>query len=322
VTEPLNILDLVGDVLNERDEAAKTAAVAYVRSYRSRSTKKRRRAKRTKEEIRGIAVFIKEQLAIDNPMTVRQCFYRLVNLGAILKTEAEYKTTVVRLLTKLRKSREIPFNWIADNTRWMRKPATHSSYAAMLGWTAQTYRRAVWDNQDAYVEIWLEKDALSGVLYSETSAWDVPLMVTRGYPSLSFLAAAAEEISEQAWKGKTTYLYYFGDYDPSGVDIPRHVEAGLRELAPDAEIYFQCVAVNPEQIESMHLATRPTKKTDSRSAGFVGESVEVDAISPSELRELVQDCITKHVDYRAYGILLEAEEREREVLREIAEAAA
>lgn len=280
--------------------------MSNVISYGARPIKRRSR-----QDIEVIKDAILQALAIDAPMTVRQIFYRLVSNGVIGKTEGEYKSTVVRLLGEMRRSGELPFHLIADNTRWMRKPHTWSSLESMLQRTAQAYRRSVWDNQDVYVEVWLEKDALAGVLYEETEAWDVPLMVTRGYPSLSYLYSAAETIAAQ---DKPTFLYYFGDYDPSGLDIPRKVECDLRDFAPDADITFERVAVSRAQIESMKLPTRPTKKTDSRSKGFVGESVEVDAILPRTLRSIVQKCITQHIEPLAYGVLQAAEESERESL--------
>jgi hypothetical protein len=246
-----------------------------------------------------------------HPMTVRQVFYQLVSIGAIEKTEAEYKQTVVRLLTLMRRSRELPFGWIADNTRWMRKPRTYSSLEHMLALTAETYRRALWSDQDVYTEIWLEKDALAGVLYQETEHYDVPLMVTRGYSSLSYLYEAAEAIGAQA---KPAFLYYFGDFDPSGLDITRSVERGIREFAPGADIYFERVAVTREQVETLNLPTRPTKKTDSRSKNFTGESVEVDAIPPTVLRGLVKECIEKHIDRRALARTRRIEVAERETL--------
>ena len=246
------------------------AAAVQKSIYRARPTNRR-----TKAEIERIRGYLYATLAADNPMTVRQIFYRMVSLGAIAKTEGEHKNTVVRLLGQMRREKVIPFDWLSDSTRWMRKPTSFSSLDEALRRTAQTYRRALWDNQDAYVEIWLEKDALAGVLFEETGQWDVPLMVTRGYPSLSFLNSAAEAIADC---GKPVYLYYFGDHDPSGVDIPRKVEGDLRTFAPEAEIHFECVAVTPEQIVDWQLPTRPTKKTDSRSKNFKDESVEVDAI--------------------------------------------
>jgi hypothetical protein len=108
------------------------------------------------------------------------------------------------LLAEMRRS---AFDWIADNTRSMRKPRTYSSLEQALVQTANFYRRALWNDQSAYVEVWLEKDALSGVLYEITERWDVPLMVTRGYPSLSFLYSAADNIQQI---GKPTFIYYAG----------------------------------------------------------------------------------------------------------------
>jgi hypothetical protein len=250
-------------------------------------------------------------------MTVRGLFYRLVSEGVIEKTEKEYKNVVVRLTALMRRHKEIPFGWIADNTRWMRKPTSFSSCEEALQRTAQTYRRDIWNDATCYVEVWLEKEALAGVLVQETSKWDVPLMVTRGYPSISYLYEAAEIIAEC---GKPAHLYYFGDYDPSGVDITRAVEQGIREFAPNAEIYFERVAVTPEQIRQWGLPTRPTKKTDTRSKSFSGESVEVDAIPASTLRALVDGCISQHVDEHLLDKCIEIEMQEREMLEQVARA--
>lgn len=248
-------------------------------------------------------------------MTVRQIFYQLVSLGVIGKTEGEYKSTVVRLLSQMRRSREIPYSWIADNTRWQRKAPTWGSLRHVLEDTARTYRRSLWDSADVYVEIWLEKDALSGVLWDVTRKWDVPLMVTRGYPSISFLSSAGEAIADI---NKPTFLYYFGDHDPSGVDIPRFVEDEIKKLIPHESVYFQRVAVTPEQILELQLPTRPTKQTDSRARNFVGESVEVDAIPPRRLREIAEACITQHIDQDLLERTLEIERNEKVTLRRIA----
>jgi hypothetical protein len=273
--------------------------------------------RRSKSEIAVIRDALFDVLEAENPMTVRQVFYRLVSAAVIEKTEAQYKNTICRLLGLMRRERIIPFDWIADNTRWMRKPHTHSGLEAALEYTARTYRRSLWEDQNAYVEIWLEKDALAGVLMEETEQWDVPLMVTRGYSSLSFLHSAGEAIDAM---GKPAYLYYFGDSDPSGVDITRVVEKGIREFAPDAEIYFERVAVTERQIIELNLPTRPTKKTDSRSKKFKGESVEVDSIPSAILRQLARDRITRHIDPDVLERVQLAEEAERETMQRISDA--
>jgi hypothetical protein len=277
-------------------------------AYGTRPTRKQRR---TKAEIDSIKEAMAATVEEIQPATVRQVFYQLVSRGVVAKTELEYKSTVCRLLSELRRDGTVPYGWIADNTRWMRKPTTYSGLEEMLAHTALTYRRALWTSQPVYVEVWLEKDALAGVIIEDTVTWDVPLMVTRGYPSLSYIHEATETIRHQA---KPVFIYYFGDRDPSGCDIPRFVEAEVRERVPGAEIRFEVVAVTIGQIEEFSLPTRPTKQTDSRAKGFDGESVEVDALPPAVLRSLVTRCITQHIDSDALDRLEAVEAAERETL--------
>ena len=274
-----------------------------------------KRDRRTKAEIATIRATIERVLRRYQPMTVRQVFYQLVSIGALEKTEQEYKGTVCRLLAEMRRDGQIPYGWIADSTRWQRKPVTYRGIEHLLNETAKLYRRALWEKQHAYVEIWLEKDALAGVLHAVTSEWDVPLMVTRGFASLSYLHTAAEAITAV---GKPAYLYYFGDRDPSGVVIDRKIEQDLRTFAPTAEIHFERVAVTPEQVAAWGLPTRPTKTSDSRSKSFEGESVEVDAIDPDALRQLASDCIQQHINQQELVATWATEKQERETLREIA----
>ena len=128
-------------------------------------------------------------------MTVRQVFYQATVRGIVEKSEAGYSKVQVDLV-KMRRSGVLPYGWLADNTRWQRKPTTFTGVKEALAETARTYRKALWADAGAYVEIWLEKDALSGVVYPITSQFDVPLMVARGYASLSFLHSAAEYIDD------------------------------------------------------------------------------------------------------------------------------
>jgi hypothetical protein len=133
-------------------------------------------------------------------------------------------------------------------------------------------------------------------------------------PSLEMFEAGVPSDSQ----GKPAHLYYFGDFDPSGVDIPRKVEAELRRLAPAAEIHFHRVAVTEAQIRELDLPTRPTKRTDSRARGFGKESVEVDAIPPRHLRSLVETSVRRHIDPHQLKVLQAAEESERSILQSLA----
>ena len=160
--------------------------------------------------------------------------------------------------------------------------------------------------------MWLEKEALAGVLFRVTDEWGVPLMVTRGFASLSYIHNAAETIERI---GKPTHIYYFGDYDPSGVEIDRNLERRLREFAPYSEIHFGRVAVRREQIDEYALLTRPTKRSSNHGRGLhQGESVEVDAIPPAQLLALVRSAIECHVDPARVAVLEAAEASERQLL--------
>jgi hypothetical protein len=273
---------------------------------------KSKRHRRTKAAITTICDTIKGILEQSYPQTVRQIYYALTVKGAIAKTENEYQRTTVRLLTDMRESEGIPFEWISDNTRWMRKPSSFTGIEACLNAIAEQYRRNLWASMPVYVEVWCEKDALAGVLLEETKPYDVPLMVAKGYSSITFLHTAAKAIEA---KGKPAYIYHFGDLDPSGVDAARDIEAKLRRYAPGAEIHFERPAVTRAQVEEWNLPTRPTKQTDTRAKKFgSATSVELDAIPADKLRALVREVIERHIDQEQLKILKIAEESERELL--------
>jgi hypothetical protein len=245
-----------------------------------------------------------------SPMTVRQVFYQASVRGLVGKSESGY-AKVQTDLTLMRRAGDLPYGLLADNTRWQRKPRTYDGVRQALEETARLYRKALWAEVDAYVEVWLEKDALAGVVIPVTAAYDVPLMVARGYASLSFLHGAAEYISDLE---VPTYVYHFGDFDPSGVNAGQKIEETLRELAPNADITFERVAVTPEQIVGWNLPTRPTKKTDPRPKNFGAVSVELDAIEPNMLRDLVEKVIQRHLPPHQFDILKTAEESERKLI--------
>ena len=251
-----------------------------------------------------------------HPVTVRQLFYRLSVLDAVPKNESGCKT-VGRICAQMRRDGELPFEWIADNTRWQRKPRTYNSLEDALTNTAQIYRRNLWQSQQGLVEIWLEKDALAGVVYPVTEEWDVPLMVVKGYPSLSFTHSAAQDMHKATEQGKTNHIFYFGDHDPSGKDIFRCVGETLREFAPAADINMKQVAVTEQQIADWDLPSRTTKRTDSRSKNFIGDSVELDAIPPAQLRQLVQDSIFSIMDSDEMVKMIDIETAEQESISQL-----
>ena len=245
------------------------------------------------------------------PVSVRQIFYNLTTQNIVDKTENAYKR-VVKISGNMREDGELPFSWIADDTRRMRKPYTHDTLINALEITKETYRKNLWANQSVNVEIWIEKEALSGVVYPITARWDVPLMPTRGYPSKTFLHLSANSLSCD----KPNYIYMLTDFDPSGLDLSRATHEGLDKYKPpEAELIYDRIAVTESQITDWELPTRPTKKSDVRYKDFIGESAELDAIPPDRLRGLVEDSITQHIDESSYLQLCEIESAEKESLQ-------
>jgi hypothetical protein len=283
--------------------------------YRACSTK----ARRTKSAVALIRDAIIAVIKDDPPMTVRQVFYQLVARGEIEKTEAQYQGTVIRLMTEMRLSGDLPYHWVIDESRRVRVTQTFDGVAAAVEHTARFYRRSALAQSSDYVEIWCEKDALAGSLWDVTSDYDVPLMVSRGMPSLTFLHGSAQAIQRAAKHNKATYIYQFGDHDPSGVLIPQAIEHRLTEMCGQLDCpppHVKRVALTEAQIKRYKLPTRPTKRDGNRHAhGFVGRSVELDALPPRVLRATARKVIERHISPAQTLALREAEDSERELLR-------
>ncbi|MCJ2060116.1 hypothetical protein MKL09_26745 [Methylobacterium sp. J-048] len=276
-----------------------------------------KRSRRSKSDVSDLKQAIYDIVAADQPMTVRQVFYQLVHRGLIEKSEAQYQQTVVRLLTTMRIEGELPFAWIVDHSRRRLVTATQTSMAEAVEDTARFYRKSALRDAPAYVEIWVEKDALSGIMWDVTSVYDVPLLSSKGMPSITFLHTTAEQMKwEWEVRDRPTYLYQFGDHDPTGALIPKTIEARLREFCPDVEFMMERVALTEAQITEHRLPTRPTKREGNRHAkGFEGESVELDALHPRTLKAMVTEVIERHIPASALAALRVAEESEREHLR-------
>ena len=246
-------------------------------------------------------------------MTARAVFYQAEVKGVVGKDHSGYKMVVADL-----KFSAAPVECRMSGSLTRREGKTYPSLMRVrprrCGTRREHYWKSLWTDADCVVQIWLEKAALEGVIEEVTHEYDVPLMVARGYGSLSFLHKAAMDLDAE----RPTYIYYLGDHDPSGENAGEVTEERLRELAADADlIHFKRIAVTSEQIEKWDLPTRPTKTSDSRARNFVDEdgeqrpSVELDAIEPRRLRAMVKACILKHQPQKVFDKLERQQERER-----------
>ncbi len=260
-----------------------------------------------RQEIREAIYEIAEQ---ERPITVRGLFYRVMSRGLVPKTENSYGI-VQRETLRMRRTGDLSYGWITDGSRRRFQLQAYTGLDHALNETARFYRRRLWDDQNAYVEVWTEKDAITGVIKPVTFDYDVPLVVARGYASETFLWEAAQAIMDA---DKPTYIYQLGDHDRDGVQAFDSIGTKLREFVDgDIPMTFERIAVTPAQIDELDLPTRP----DKTQSGF-GECVEVDAIESNTLRRLTADAISRHIDQDALAITEAAEESERDVLKAIA----
>lgn len=248
-------------------------------------------------------------------MTVRQIFYAAEVAELVPKTEAGYRR-IQRLLSRWRRQGELSWSFIADGMRVRRQLAMWGDVTDFVEDLERRYRRNLWRDQGARIEVWLEKDALSEVVFETTSKWQVPLMVSRGQSSITFLHAAAQDARRAYLHDRTeTWIYALYDHDAGGDraasaiarDLPGFAGAGIR-----GAIHFERLAVTAEQIEEWDLPTRPAKDTDPQAETWAEKPcVELDAIPVDQLHELVEGAITRHVNDLQWDLqkTIEAEER-------------
>jgi hypothetical protein len=257
-----------------------------------------KRTRRSRAEIEALDAALIEIVEEFNPVTVRQVFYQAVNRSLVPKSETKGYRVVQRRLVALRESQEIPHGSIVDGTRYVHGYRRYNDLDEFTTYAAGLYRKDYWATSEVNVEVWLEKDALKGVLKpTVVNECGLGLHVTRGFASITYLQEAAEQIEAD---GRPTYVYVLTDFDPSGVSIAEKVEEELTERAPFSDITVERLAVNRQQIERWNLPTRPTKTSDTRARRFRRlhgtDSVELDAIPPDELRRLVKDAIDSHME--------------------------
>lgn len=171
-----------------------------------------------------------------------------------------------------------------------------------------------WSNQENFVEVWIEKKALQGVMERPCMLNSVALAPCKGYPSLTFLHEASIRFQEVQDREKNVIILYFGDYDPSGEDIPRSLQENLSRMGCDVTV--KRIALNKELIEELHLAGVPPKRSDSRTRNWDGKgAVELDAVEPKLLQSMCSDAIEEYFNDELYEELEAKEEKEKEKYR-------
>lgn len=252
-------------------------------------------------------------------LTLRQLYYQFVSRDLIPNKQEEYKK-LGDVVNKGRLAGLIDWSAIEDRTRNLSSHSSWSSPASIMRGAAQGYAENPWRDQPYYVEVWVEKEALAGVIEKACETWRVPHFSCRGYVSQSEQYAAAVRLREKALTGKMVKVFHLGDHDPSGIDMTRDNRDRLhtfsKRMAGNIEI--ERLALHMEQIEEYSPPPNPAKDTDSRFEDyrnrFGDESWELDALDPTVIEELIESNVEALIDRDAWDDAIRDEEKNRDLL--------
>lgn len=251
---------------------------------------------------------IVEYQRIGLTLTLRQLYYQFVSRDIIPNNQKSYDN-LGRLISNARLAGMIDWDAIEDRTRFLRGRNNWDNPNEMLTSAAHTYSIDMWIGQPTRVEVWIEKDALVGVIERVCRTNDVDYFACRGYVSQSELYEAGKRIERFRNEGQDTVVIHLGDHDPSGIDMTRDNEERLTMFAGGAPVEVLRVALNWDQVKEHNPPPNPAKMTDSRFAEYVKnfgkECWELDALEPRYIQKLVQDSIDEFKDSEAWQVRLD-----------------
>jgi len=252
-------------------------------------------------------------------LTLRQLYYQLVSRDVIANTPEEYKK-LGGLLVKGRMAGVVDWDAIEDRIRVPKIPYWVNDIEDALNDTIRQYRLDRMEGQDYYIEVWCEKDALSGIILRVTEKFHIRLMINRGYSSASAMYRAAKRFQSQIdTNNKLPLILYLGDHDPSGLDMVRDIRERLEEFGIMVEINH--IALTSDQIAEFNPPPNPAKITDPRADWYIrlfGDmSWEVDALSPEDLTAVLNLNINNLIDTGKFADMIEKEKDDKDKITEI-----
>lgn len=287
-------------------------------------------SKANKERLEIINEIIEEYQEQGYVLTLRQLYYQLVTRDIIPNKQSEY----AKLSTLLKEGRMggiVDWDAIEDRLRKPDKPSSFDSPADILNAAIKQYQRPRMEGQPIYLEVWVEKDALSGVLKRVTRKYHVPILVNRGYSSASAMYDSFTRFTENGSEmERPIKVIYLGDYDPSGLDMIRDIKNRITEFAEGQygeyweEIFkfdIEPIALTREQIDFYNPPPNPAKVTDPRAKDFISRhgktSWEVDALKPEVLNSILNNTILENIDEEIYNEVVEHEDTDKQKLRSL-----
>ncbi len=255
-------------------------------------------------------------------LTLRQLYYQFVARALIANRQSEYKR-LGSVINDARLAGMLDWDYIVDRTRNLEELAHWRSPQHIVSESARQFRMNMWDTQEYRPEVWIEKDALVGVIEGVCEDHDVPFFSCRGYTSQSELWRAGQRLIEYAEDGKIPVVIHLGDHDPSGIDMTRDIYDRL-DLFVSSYGSFEVrrIALNMNQVNQYNPPPNPTKFTDSRASGYIQSfgtsSWELDALDPPVLTALIEDELDTLIDRPAWDVRTIEVEEHRAHLTQVA----
>ncbi len=263
---------------------------------------------------------IKEYAAQGYDLTLRQLYYQFVARALIANTQREYKN-LGSVINDARLAGLISWRAIVDRTRNLQANPHWENAAEIVEACVSSFQMDLWSNQGTRLEVWIEKDALIGVIEGVCKELDVAYFSCRGYTSQSEMWGAAERLLRYEERGQETLILHLGDHDPSGIDMTRDIQDRLRIFGVNTHV--ERIALNMDQIEKFDPPPNPTKLTDARAANYIeeygDESWELDAMEPRMLEKLIRKEIEERTDIARLEDTITEQDEHIDKLRQVAE---
>lgn len=264
---------------------------------------------------------INDYLAQGFSLTLRQLYYQFVARGHLANTEQNYKR-LGNIISDARRAGLIDWSAIEDRTRFIRRNSSWENPQSILESARDSYHIDLWSTQPTRLEVWIEKDALIGVIDDTCRDNDVPFFSCRGYVSDSEIWSAGNRIMRHNNKDQNVIIVHLGDHDPSGIDMTRDINERLQLFTHYAgDFRVERIALTMDQIEELNPPPNPAKVTDSRYQNYRSEygeySWELDALEPAYIRDLIENYINEIKEHTLYDRMLQRQDEERQVIQDL-----
>lgn len=256
-------------------------------------------------------------------LTLRQLYYQFVARALIPNNDRSYKR-LGSIVNDARLAGLIDWNSITDRTRFVRQETYWDDPAEIIRASAGGYQIDKWSDQTWYVEVWVEKDALVGVIQRACNPLETAYLSCRGYVSQSEMWRAARRFGRRIRTGQNVVVFHLGDHDPSGIDMSRDIRERVRDFVfgdglDDEAFELKRLALNMDQIEQYDPPPNPAKLTDARARNYItthgNDSWELDALEPAVITDLITDAVMGVRDQEAWAVWEQRQEEERSILQ-------